>query len=52
MVTAQNPSTVDSNIFYFKAPADGAYKTSVLQDGAWSIVPSDLICFEATKDTF
>ena len=51
MITAQNPSTVDSNMFYFKAPSDGAYKTSVLQDGAWTEVPSDLICFTATQDT-
>jgi len=35
MVTAQNPSTVDSNLFGFKAPGDGTYKTSVLKDGAW-----------------
>lgn len=51
MITAQNPSTVDSNLFFFKAPADGAYKTSVLQDGAWSEVPSDLICFKGTENT-
>ena len=50
MITAQNPSTVTQNMIYFKAPADGAYKTSVLQDGAWMEVPSDLICFEATQD--
>ena len=48
MVTAQNPSTVDSNLFGFKAPAEGAYKTSVLKDGAWVSAPSDLICFEST----
>ena len=51
MITAQNPSTVDSNITFFQVPSDGAYKTSVLQDGAWTEVPSDLICFEATEDT-
>lgn len=50
MVTAQNPSTVAQDLFFFKAPGDGAYKASVLADGAWTDVPSDLICYQGTKD--
>lgn len=50
MVTAQNPSTVAQDLFFFKAPGDGAYKASVLADGAWTEVPSDLICYQGTKD--
>ena len=36
---------------FFKAPADGAFKASVMQNGAWSEVPSDLICFDAIENT-
>ena len=52
MITAQNPSTVVQDLFFFKAPSDGAYKASVLANSAWTEIPSDLICFQKTKDTF
>lgn len=39
-------------MFFFKVPSDGAYKASVLANGAWTEIPSDLICFEGTKDDF
>lgn len=52
MITAQNPSTVVQDFSFFKAPADGAYKVSVLADGAWTEAPSDLICFKGVVDDF
>lgn len=53
IVAAHNPSTVAREMLRFSVPFEGtSFATSVLaEDSEWKSVPSDLICFEATRDT-
>ena len=53
IVAAHNPSTVKQDMLRLQAPAGEAFLTYVLDKDSqtWSKVASDLICFDATKDT-
>lgn len=51
MISVHNPSTVKQELLRFTVPANLSYKAyKINSDSAWEEVPSDLLCYTATKD--